>query len=49
MTNFERIKGMTKEELAKEIELIANWDRKELNKAKRVDGWFLKYLEAEVV
>lgn len=48
MTNFERIKNMTKEELAKEIKLIANWDRKELCKANKIEGFFLDYLDKEV-
>lgn len=48
MTNFERIKIMTKEQLAEEIKLIANWDRKELAKANKVDNWFLDYLNKEV-
>lgn len=48
MTNFERIKNMTRKQLAEEIRLIANWDKKELAKANKVDNWFLEYLDKEV-
>lgn len=48
MTNFERIKNMTKEQLAEEIRLIANWDKRELDKANKIDNWFLEYLNKEV-
>lgn len=48
MDNFERIKCMTKEELAKEIRLIANWDRKHFKKAEKMgDKFYLDWLEAE--
>ncbi|MEG1310478.1 MAG: hypothetical protein RR942_06555 [Romboutsia sp.] len=48
MTNFERIKNMAREQLAEEIRLIANWDKKELTKANKIDNWFLEYLDKEV-
>jgi len=38
MTNSERIRAMTDAELAKELALIAGWDRKEYNKCKRCPG-----------
>lgn len=34
MNNYERIINLSMEEMAEEIRLIANWDRKEKNKAK---------------
>lgn len=49
MTNYERIKNLTKEELAEEIKLIANWNRREVNKANKIDNFFLDYLDKEVV
>ena len=48
MTNYERIISMSKEELAEEIELIANWSRKEVYKANKIEGFFLDYLDKEV-
>lgn len=48
MTNFERIKNMTREQLAEEIRLIANWDKKEVAKVNKIDNWFLDYLDKEV-
>lgn len=47
MTNYERIMKMTKEELANEIKLIANWDRKEVSKANKVEGFYADYLDKE--
>ena len=37
-TNADRIRSMTDEDLAKELAMIAEWDRKELAKAKRGPG-----------
>lgn len=48
MTNYKRIISMSKEELAKEIKLIANWDRKEVGKANKIEGFFLEYLDKEI-
>lgn len=48
MTNYEKMISMTKEELAEEIKLIANWDRKELNKVKNDENFFLNYLKKEI-
>ena len=47
MDNFERIKNMTREELAAEIKLIANWDRKEKRKAEKDDEFYLKWLNSK--
>lgn len=48
MNNFERIKQMTKEELAEELRLVANWDKKHKNKAeKSCDNFYLDWLNAE--
>lgn len=44
MTNYERIKSLTIEEMAQEIKLIANWDRKQKRKAERDEHWYEKYL-----
>ena len=38
MTNFERMKSMTQEEMAHELALIASWDRKEYKKAINTIG-----------
>nr|WP_312985407.1 hypothetical protein [Clostridioides sp.] len=48
MTNYERIKNMDKQELAEEIRLIANWDRKQQRKAKQDEKFYLNWLNAEV-
>ena len=37
-TNADRIRAMTDEELARELALIAEWDRKQLQKAKSGPG-----------
>ena len=36
ITNADRIRAMTDEELARELALIAGWDRKQYGKAKRI-------------
>lgn len=38
MTNFERLKRLTHSELAKELALIASWNRTEYHKACRAPG-----------
>lgn len=38
MTNADRIRAMSDEELARELALIAEWDRKQLQKAKSGPG-----------
>ena len=38
MTNAQRIRAMSDEELALELALIAEWDRKEFAKAKKCPG-----------
>lgn len=43
MTNYERIKNLSIEEMAKEIKLIANWDRKE--KLKKMKIFILNILK----
>lgn len=35
-TNADRVRSMTDEELAKELALVAGWDRKEYETAKRI-------------
>ena len=49
MTNYERIKNMTKEELAHEMYLMSVWDKKEINKIIRneegLENWLLKWLD----
>ena len=47
MTNFERIKNMTLEELAEEIKLIAKWDRKFVKKADKYPQFYLEWLQSE--
>jgi len=44
MTNYERIKNLTIEEMANEIKAIVNWDRKEKNKAEQDDQFYINYL-----
>lgn len=51
MTNFERMKSMTQEEMAHELALIASWDRKEYKKAINTIGleqFMNKRLQSEV-
>lgn len=51
MTNFERMKSMTQEEMAHELALIASWDRKEYKKAINTIGlepFMNKWLQSEV-
>ena len=48
MTNYERIKNLTKDEMAEEIKLIANWSRNEVAKANDIEEFFLDYLDKEV-
>ena len=38
ISNADRIRAMTDEELARELALIAEWDRKQLQKAKSGPG-----------
>ena len=49
MTNYERIKNMTKEELIHEMYLLSVWDKKEINKIIRneedLENWLLKWLD----
>lgn len=47
MTNFERIKNMSKEELAVELKLIAEWDRKNVDVAKKYPQFYIQWLNAE--
>jgi hypothetical protein len=47
MTNYERIKGLSIEELAEELKLIANWDRKEVKKANNIEDFYVDYLNSE--
>lgn len=47
MNNFERIKQMTKEELAEELRLVANWDRKQKNIAEKDEDFYIKWLGKE--
>jgi len=44
MTEYEKIKNMSIEQMATEIKLIANWDRKEKNKAEKDENFYLNYL-----
>lgn len=48
MNNYERIKNLTIEKMAKEIESIVNWDRKEKRKADKVENFYIKYLEKDI-
>ncbi len=48
MTNFEKIKDMSKEELAEEIRLIANWDRKQKRIAEKDENFYLKWLNKKI-
>lgn len=43
-TNADRIRAQPDEDLAKELAMIADWDRKELAKAKRGPG-LVKFME----
>lgn len=47
MNNYERIMNMTPSELAEEIKLIANWDRKDKKVADKHDSFYLDWLNAE--
>lgn len=38
-SNADRIRAMSDEELARELALIAEWDRKQLQKAKSGPSW----------
>ena len=44
LTNAERIRTQSNADLAKELAMIAEWDRKELAKAKRGPG-LVKFME----
>ena len=44
ITNAERFRAQSDEDLAKELAMIAEWDRKELAKAKRGPG-LVKFME----
>lgn len=44
MTNYERIKNLSIEDMAKEIKQIANWDKKESDKANKIEGFYIDYL-----
>ena len=52
MTNGDKIRSMTDEELAHELALIAGWDRKQFAKAKSIGiekfmlDWLWKQVEA---
>lgn len=45
MTNYERIRNLSIEEMAKEIKLIANWDRKEKRNAEKDENFYIEYLK----
>jgi hypothetical protein len=47
MKNYERIKNMTVEEMAEEIKLIANWDRKQKKIAEQDENFYVNWLNAE--
>lgn len=47
MTNYERIGNLSIEEMAKEIKLIANWDRKEKRKTEKDENFYIEYLKME--
>ncbi|RDY28367.1 hypothetical protein CHL78_005555 [Romboutsia weinsteinii] len=48
MTNFKRIKNMTKEELSEEIRLIASWDKKKKRIAEQDEDFYTKLLYVRV-
>lgn len=48
MNNFERIKQMSKEELAQELKLLANWDKKQKRIAEQDEDFYIKWLDATV-
>lgn len=47
MTNYERIKNLSIEELSEELKLIANWNRKEVRKTNKIDNFYKDYLNSE--
>lgn len=47
MTNFERIKSMSVEELAEELRLIAEWDRSQVKIAKKYPQFYTEWLNTE--
>ncbi len=44
MTNYKKLINMSIEEMAMEIKLIANWDRKEKGKAEKDENFYSDYL-----
>ena len=48
MTNYDRIRNLTIEELANEIKAIANWSSKEKKKANQDEQFYINYLHSEV-
>lgn len=47
MTNFERIKNMSVDELAKELKLIAEWDRSQVKIARKYPQFYKEWLNSE--
>jgi len=47
MTNYEKIKSLSIQELAEELKLIANWNRKEVKKTNKIDNFYVDYLNSE--
>lgn len=47
MTNYEKIKSFTVEEMAEEIKTIANWDRKEKAKAEKDENFYINWLNKD--
>lgn len=48
MTNYERIINLTPDEMAEEIKLIANWNRRQKKKAEKDEYFYINYLKKEV-
>lgn len=49
MTNYERMKNFTLEQMANEMKAIANWNRKEKRKAERDENFYINYLKTEAI
>lgn len=47
MNNYERIKNLNIEEMAEEIRLIANWDKKQKSKANKDEYFYINYLKTK--
>lgn len=48
MKNYELIKNMSIEQLAEELKLVANWDRKQKAIAEQDEDFYIKWLNKEI-